>query len=194
MDRRITLALVAVLVVLGGYIWYTFLRADAPPLNPVTPEPTPILFLDLDESKIQTVRVRNLQDNQTTQVVRDGEGWKMEQPAQGPAVLGPINSLIFALSRVDVDRKLASPGDLAGYGLNPAKYQVDLTMQDGTAITVLVGGENPDGDYSYAMKNGDAAVYLIDFSLQEQIAEFVTKPPYTPTPEPTQAPEATPTP
>jgi len=194
MDRRITFSLVAILVLLGGYIWYTFLRADAPPLTPVTPTAAPILFLDLDESKIQAVQVRDLKSNQTTRVVRDGDKWNMEQPAQGRAFLGPVNSLIFALSRVDVDRKLATPGDLAGYGLNPAKYQVDLTMQDGTAITVLVGAENPDGDYSYAMKNGDAAVYLIDFSLAQQIAEFVTKPPYTPTPEPTQAPEATPTP
>lgn len=194
MDRRITLALVAILVLLGGYIWYTFLRADAQPLTPATPQPTSILFLQLDEGKIQSIQVRDVKSNQTTRVVREGDQWKMEAPAQGPADQGPVRTMVFDLARVEVDRKLAAPGDLAGYGLNPPKYQMDVELQDGTRVTVLLGAQNPDGDYAYVMKNGDSAVYLMDSSLSDQIQEFVTTPPYTPAPVTRAAPQGTPTP
>lgn len=192
MDRRVTIALVAILALLGGYIWFTFLRPDAPPLTPVTPTPAAILFLDLDQTKIQSVQVQDLKTQATTRVVRAAEAWTMQAPAQGIALTGPINSLLFALSHVEANRKLDAPSDLTTYGLNPAQYQLDLTLQDGAPLTVLVGAENPGSEYSYVMKKGDPAVYLIDFALGDQIKEFVTKPPFTPTPAPTRTPEGTP--
>lgn len=192
MDRRITLVFVALLVVLGGYIWYTFLRADAPPLVAPTPEPTTILFLSLDQSKVQAVEVRDVKNNQATRVVRDGASWKMEQPKQGEADATRIDDLVFDFARLEAERKLDTPGDLAGFGLNPPQYQVNLSLEGGEPVTIQIGNGNPDGTYLYAMKNGDAAVYLVDASSGEQIKEFVSMPPYTPTPSPTAPPSPTP--
>lgn len=194
MDRRITLVFVALLVVLGGYIWYTFLRADAPPLVAPTPAPTTILFLSLDQTKVQAVEVRDVKNNQATRVVRDGANWKMEQPKQGEADATRIDDLLFDFARLEANRKLETPGDLAGFGLNPPQYQVNLSLEGGTPVTIQIGNENPDGTHLYAMKNGDAAVYLVDSSQREQIEKFVSAPPYTPTPSPTAEPSATPEP
>jgi hypothetical protein len=194
MDRRITLAFIAILLILGGYIWYTFLRSDAPPLTPATPAPTAILFLSLDPNKVQAVEVRDVKNNEGTRVVRDGANWKMEQPKQGEADATRIDDLLFAFGSLEANRKLAAPGDLVGYGLNPPQYQLNLSLQDGSALTIQIGNENPDGAHLYAMKNGDASVYLIDSSHRKQIEEFVTLPPYTPTPSPTPAPSETPEP
>lgn len=192
MDRRITIALLVVLAVLGGYIWYTFLREDAPPIEPVTPAPTPIAVLEFDDSQATALQVRDVKNNQTTRVVREGDAWKMEQPAQGGAFAPPIERLLFALAALKADRKIASPTDLAGYGLNPPAHQVQVTMPGGAMFTLTLGNQNPDGNYYYAMKDSDAAVYLINSSIGDDIREFVTAPPYTPPPPP--MPEATPTP
>ncbi len=192
MDRRITIILVVVLAVLGGYIWYAFLREDAPPIEPVTPAPTPIAVLEFDDSQAMALQVRDVKNNQTTRVVREGDAWKMEQPAQGQAFAPPIERLLFALAALKAERKIASPTDLAAYGLNPPAYQVQVTMQDGSGYTLALGNQNPDKSYFYAMKNSDAAVYLITASIGEDIQALVTSPPYTPTPA--LMPQATPTP
>lgn len=194
MDRRISLVFVVILLVLGGYIWYTFLRSDAPPLTPSTPEPTPILFLSVDQNKVQAVEVKDVKNNQSTRVVRDGANWKMEQPKQGQADSTRIEDLLFDFASLTADRKLDSPGDLAGYGLNPPQYQVNLSLQEGSAVMVQVGSENPGATLLYVMKNGDPSVYLVDSSHDKKIQEFVTMPPYTPTPSPTPMPSATPQP
>lgn len=191
MDRRITIALVVVLVLLGGYIWYTFLREDAPPSSPPTPEPEAILFFSADPNQIQRVKVENLASGETTIIVRDGEGWRMEEPAQGEAYFVRVDGLVFDLSRIQVDRKLNTPGDLTAFGLNPAKFKATVTLADGTETNLLIGNENPDQNYAYALKEGDPAVYLVDFSLRDDLEEFVTAPPFTPTPSPTPEPIGT---
>jgi hypothetical protein len=193
-DRRITIALAVVLALLGGYIWFTFLRPDAPPITAVTPEPTPILFLNIQQSDIAQVQVQELATNKITHVVRAGDVWQMESPKQGPAYFVPVDRLVFDLSRIQVDRKLETPGDLVAFGLNPPQYEVVLTLADNRTLNLSIGGETTDENYGYAMKEGDPAVYLLDFSLSEEIMEFITMPPFTPTPSPTPEPIGTPQP
>lgn len=191
MDRRITLALVLVLFVLGGYIWYTFLRADAPPLTSPTPEPEAVVFYSANPNQIQRVKVEDLVGGKTTVIVRDGDRWRMQEPKQGEAYFVRVDGLVFDLARIEVDRKLDAPGDLAAFGLNPAKLETTITLADGTETTLLLGNENPDQNYVYALKEGDPAVYLVDFSLRDDLTDFVTMPPYTPTPSPTPEPIGT---
>ncbi len=198
MDRRITIAVVVVLALLGGYIWYTFLREGAPPVAPTTPEPTEILFLTVPQDKVQAVQVTDVKNSKITRVVRDGENWKMEQPAQGDAYLVRVQDLVFALTRISAERKLAPQSDLTPFGLNPPQYAVEISLNDASTINLLLGSENPEGNAYYALKNGDSALYLIDSSIGDTITKFVNEPPYTPTPSPTPeataTPQATPTP
>lgn len=192
MDRRITIGAVVVLALLGGYIWYTFLRSDAPPVKPVTPEPTPIVFLSVELARVQVVEVRDVKNNAVTRVVRDGETWKMEQPAQGEAFASRVQELVYDLAQITADRQLGAQNDLTPFGLKPAAYELKVTLQDSSQVMVSLGNKNPDGNSFYALKGGDSAVYLIGSSVGEKIQEFVTSPPYTPTP--TVIPTATGTP
>jgi hypothetical protein len=200
MNRRITIGLLVVLAALGGYIWYMFGRPDAPPVTPVTPQPTPIAFLNFNDSQATALQVQDVKTKQLTRVVRDGAGWKMEQPAQGPANAPPVENLLFDLAHLNADRKIESPGDLAEYGLNPPAYEITLTLQDGSTRAFQMGNQNPDKNFWYVMQSGDAAVYLIRSTVGDDIQSFITQPPYTPTPLPTDTvtptplPGATPTP
>jgi hypothetical protein len=194
MDRRITIGVVAVLALLGGYIWYTFLRSDAPPVMPVTPEPTPALFLSIESVKVQAVEVRDVKSNAVTRVVRDGEKWKMAQPAQGEAFADPVDELLYGLARIDVDRQLGVQSDLTPFGLNPAAYELRVTLEDSSVVTVSIGNKNPDGNSFYALKGGDGTVYLIRSSIGERIQDLVNTPPYTPTPTVTPTATGTPAP
>ena len=194
MDRRITIALLVVLAVLVGYIWYTSSRGDVSSTATVTPEPTPLAVFNFDAAQVTALQVQDVKKNLVTRVVRNGDAWKMEQPKQGDAFKPPIERVLFDLAALNAERKIETPGDLAAFGLNPPAYQVQATMQDGSTHTLALGNPNPDKNYFYAMKDSDAAVYLINASIGQSIQDLVTTPPYTPTPLPTPAPETTPTP
>ena len=172
-------------------IWYTFLRVDASPLASATPEAEEILLYDVDPNQIQKVRLQDLDSGETTILARDGDGWQMEAPVQGEAYFLRVDSLVFDLSRIAVDRKLDNPDDLATYGLSPAQLRVTITLADDTENTLLIGNENPDQNYAYAIKIGDPAVYLVDFAIRDDVMEFISSPPFTPTPSPTPEPIGT---
>lgn len=192
MDRRITVGVVVILLLFGGYIWYTFLRADAPPQSPVTPQPTAILFMQVEQDKIQSIEVHDTKNNVVTQVTRNGDAWNMTQPKQGSADADRISALLLQLAHTTATRKLDSPGDLTQFGLNPPLYEAKLAYQDGSTVTVDVGIKNTDGSAYYTIKNGDGAVYLVATTVGDDVVQFVTTPPYTPTP--TATPAATDTP
>lgn len=196
MDRRITLALVVLVALLGGYIWYTFIRADAPPVKPPPPEPTAIPFANFEDEDLTAIQVRNLQSNQTTRIVRDGQVWKMEQPAQGEAFQPRANGIAYQVSVIEPARQFAAAGDLSEYGLNPAAYAVDLTLANGATIHFEIGKQNPNETGYYAKKADDPLIYLLSGSLVSEIIKFADSPPYTPTPSSTPAPTTvgTPTP
>lgn len=192
MDRRITIAFVAILVLLGGYIWYTFLRADAPPVEPVTPSPTSTVFLNVGEDQVQAVEVQDVKNNKITRISRDGDNWKMEQPAQGLAYAANVNEFLFSVTNVEAERKLAPQSDLAPFGLNPPQYQLKLELKSGDPIQVQLGNENSEGSAYYVTKQGDSAIYLISSTTADDIKNFITTPPYTPTPTATPGPTETP--
>lgn len=168
-----------------------FLREDAPSLLPPTPEPEAVLLFRADPDHIQRVQVQDLAGGETTIVVRDGDRWRMQEPKQGEAYFVRVDGLVFDLARIEVDRKLDAPGDPGAFGLNPAKLKTTITLADGSETTLLLGNENPDQNYVYAIKEGDPAVYLVDFSLRDDLEEFLVSPPYTPTPSPTPQPLGT---
>ncbi|HZQ08781.1 MAG TPA: DUF4340 domain-containing protein [Anaerolineae bacterium] len=192
MDRRITLILVVILVLLGGYIWFNFMREGAAPTPPETPEPTPLAFLSVPEDKVTNVQVRDVKNNKVTQISRNGDKWNMEQPAQGEAYQQNVDDFLFELANITAERKIDNPSDLAGFGLNPPAYELKVTQQDGQSWTVQLGTQNPDKSYYYALKNGDSSVYLVNTSVGEAIENFVNAPPFTPTPSPTVGESPTP--
>ncbi len=185
MDRRITLVLVIILVVLGGYSWFNFMRECAQPTTPMTPMPTPLAFLSVPQDKVTTVQVRDVKNNKVTQITRSGDKWNMEQPVQGEAYQPNVDDFLFELANVTAERKIDNPSDLASFGLNPPAYEVKVTQQDGQTLAVELGTQNPDKTFFYAQKNGDASVYLVSLPVGEAIQNFVNMPPFTPTPSPT---------
>jgi hypothetical protein len=194
MDRRVTVVVVILFLALGGYVWWTFLRADAPPVAAVTPEPTPIPFLNLTPDDVTAVEIRDVKANQVVRVARSGEEWQMESPKQGPADSNRVSSLLFQLASIDATRELQDVTDLAQYGLNPPLHELRVTLEDGSTQVVQLGEENPDQTSVYATKPGATSVFLIRASTGEAVAEFVTTPPFTPTPTATAEPTGTPAP
>lgn len=212
MDRRVTLALVVILALLGGYIWYTFLREGAPPVTAQTPVPTTLPVLSFQPDQVTGLEVDDLQNKTTIQLTHAGDKWTMQSPAQGDADETRIGTFLFDLSDVTAHKGFPNASNLKDYGLSPASYQVKVTLQSGSPLTIQIGAQNPDKNNYYALKSGDSTVYLIPSTVGDSVKEFSAQPPYTPTatetpgptdtegpsptdtPEGTEAPTETPTP
>lgn len=192
MDRRVTIALVAILVVLGGYIYWTQLREGADTGAPITPQPTRVGVIQFDTDAVTRVEVKD-KNAKTTRVVKQGDTWTMETPAQGPANPSRVDGFLFQLSNLDASRSLPNPGDLASFSLATPSYTVTLALKDGTEYVIKLGDQNPDKSQYYALKGTDTTVYLIPSNVGEAIKDFVEMPPYTPTPTNTSQPTETPT-
>lgn len=182
MDRKVTLGLLVVLLVLGGYIWYNFWRADAPPVTPTTPEPTAILFVELIEDDVTALQVAGQPGQSVVHVTRAGDSWVMDQPLQGPADGSRVNELLFQISRITAERQLAPPSDLAAFGLKPPAAQVTVTLKDGKSSVLQLGRKNPDETSYYMLKSGDTNLYLVRAAVGDTILDLLKSPPYTPTP------------
>lgn len=196
MNRMYTLILVAVLVLLGGYIFYTQNQSAPSTSASTTPSPTPVPVLSFLSDNVAKFQVRDLKNNQTTLVTRQSEQWHMEQPKDSDTSKPKIEGLLIQLAQLEAQRAIPNVSDLAPYGLASPAFEARATMKDNSEYVLLVGDQNPDKTYYYMVKPGDNTVYLVRSGVGDTIQQFVTQPPFpptvTPTPLPTLTPSATP--
>ena len=112
---------------------------------------------------------------------RDGDGWLMVQPTEGPASLTKIKKLlsdVMSASAVDFvwpvggSNEVAEASDalLAGYGLG-AESAVTLTLKgtDGSDRRISFGSDAGEGRV-YALVHNGAAVVTVDAALKDLVS------------------------
>ena len=112
---------------------------------------------------------------------REGDGWLMVQPTEGPASLTKIKKLlsdVMSASAVDFvwpvggSNEVAEASDalLAGYGLG-AESAVTLTLKgtDGSDRRISFGSDAGEGRV-YALVHNDAAVVTVDAALKDLVS------------------------
>jgi len=193
MRFRNTLILVAILALLGGYVYLTEIRKEE---RKPADEQGKVLF-DLNPADIMTVTVRKVQENveKLARVRREeGKPWQIEQPVQEPAYETTVNSLVESLAKLEATRQLeATPADLGIYGLRESPLEITITLRDGKEHVVLAGDMNPTKTGYFVQVRGDPAVYLVWTSPIVDLEGWLEEPPTIPTPTPSPAPTATPT-
>ncbi len=193
MRLRNTLILLAVLVVLLGYMFYTQSTGTAQPHPPSTPVPTPVAMLDVVTDKVSKFEVTDLQTKQTVLVTRQGDSWHMLQPKDSATDPDKIASALGSVAHLEATRVLTDVTDLSAYGLITGTIQASLTLSDTTQYTLKLGNETLDQTASYALKGDDKSkVYVIESSVATVLKDFIDLPPYPPTPTATPLPTLTP--
>ena len=180
MNFRLTLALVAVFVVLGGVVWYTDLRNGTP--GPATPTGQASV-LTLDAAQVAKLEV---EDQGKRAVVQRGDDnvWRLTEPQAGEADNTTVNSSVAQLAKLNASRKLDSPGSLGDYGLASPTTKVRLTTKDGASSEVDVGAKTPDSSAYYVKLAGQDPVYVVSAFTIGDVTKWTTDPP-KPRPSPT---------
>lgn len=94
---------------------------------------------------------------------KDG-AWKYDGDELFPVKQAKLDSLASTASKLEAVRKLEGGDGLSAYGLDAPARTVEVTAEDGTKSTILLGSTTSDGDY-YALIQGEDTPYLISSSL-----------------------------
>ncbi len=202
MKVRNTLLLVAVLALIGAYVWFFERGPAAAPGTAEGAEPTPteaVAVLSFDPAEARSLLLARPATGQSTLLRYDGatSSWFVAGETTQPADESSVRLLVSYLSDLSAQRVLTGTLDsLASYGLDPAETVVTVDLQDGQQAVVEIGAETLTGTALYVRVPGQSAVMTVSSYVGENVARFIDAPPYqpTPTPEPATSPEATPAP
>jgi len=107
----------------------------------------------------------DLKKNGTEQVggERNSAGqWHITSPTSLPADQSAVSSLLGTFSSLNSERLVEDKaGNLAPYGLDAPKLEVDLTGKDNKTQKLLLGDATPAGNGMYAKLDGDPRVFTI---------------------------------
>ena len=149
-----------VLVILGGFVYYT---EENPPAS--DDDKTPIV--DVEENSIQRVTVT--QPDKDPIVVQRGEDdeWNFGGSLTIPVDQSSVNSIVSSLSSMDSDRVVEeniinwAPYGLTGQGTIQVEAEVKAEAEDDKTYRVIFGSDTPTGSGVYARLDGDPRLFTV---------------------------------
>ncbi len=193
MNFRITLVLVVVAVLMGGYLWF------GPPLTEPEESNDPTSqdwFYLVDDSIINRLDVTYFGADAT--FIRDSERVWHYGNLDGPPVSEEFAGTPFIAGGARSPRLIVENPDAADlelYGLDTPQITLRFHMEDGQAYTVYVGDLTPDRITNYARIDGIDRIYLLDRTWGEHMARLITETSvFVSTPTPMPGEDATPAP
>lgn len=151
MSLRYILVLLLVLAGLGAYVYFV----DVP--REQREERAKVLF-DIDADDVRTVRVQR--EDESVEIERDGDGWKIVAPVAAKADKAAVESLVDAVADCKVEKDLGKQeADLDRFGLDKPQVSISLIASE-TPLTVNVGKTAPIGNSTYIQRVDDGSVLL----------------------------------
>jgi hypothetical protein len=152
-----TVALLVVLIGLGGYIYFVLAKK---PDSTVTKQDK--LFPGLESSKIDDIKVKS-ESGDVTGLKKDAGTWKIVSPMQVSAADQDATSLANALGDIEIVRVVdENPTDLKPYGLDQPQIDVEYKSAEAKADGhLLVGAKAAAGGNLYAKRADQNKVVLI---------------------------------
>ena len=183
MRLRSILILLAILIGLGGYFYFS--DTSEPP--PEKKEPRVFVWLvEMDE--IQHIEIRLPREDKSEAFIKIPEGdkfpWYFDDPQRSEVDVarwgGGIPLLLSGPGAERVIAKNATPEKLAEFGLTQPQMEIILTLEDGDILNIKVGDRTPDGNAFYVQAPNSNDVCLVDYTWYEVLERLVKEPPYAP--------------
>ena len=193
MSFRLTGIALAILVILGGIVWYTELR-DKGSAEAQSADQQLLEIFKFDDRSTRQLEVAK--GDQKTVAQQDDQGNWTLQPSGEPGDRVRLSSLLTRQASLRATRKVADDAsDLSQYGLDQPSLIATITQADGTSYILQVGAKAPTETGTYVKRGSDNSVYMVSNVLASDLDRMVTDPPIqppTPTPSPSPSPSPTP--
>jgi len=177
---RSILVLLAILLALGGYFYFT--NTPEPP-----PKSEPKLFVwDIEMYEIQHIEIRLPREGKSEAFIKieeeDKFPWHFDDPQRSVVDVARWGGGIpLLLSGPGADRVIArntTEEKLAEFGLTQPQMEIILTLENGDILNITVGDRTPDGNTFYMQVPDSNDVALVDYTWYEVFERLVQEPPY----------------
>jgi hypothetical protein len=172
--KRNAVTLLSLLIVLaafiGLYVWYSGRTAVTKDVAEDTEKTT---MATVDTSKVTAIHFI-CKDTDLNFKLEDGV-WKSAAEPDRPIDQDDVDSILKEMSNLQADQTLVKNTDnLAEYGLDDPYNYVQVTLEDGSNVSLSIGDELISSDGYYAMVNDDPTVYVvaISYALDYQDINF----------------------
>lgn len=153
------LVLVAVLVGLGGYIYFVDSK------RPAGSTEAKAKVFTVEADKIQEIRVTT--GAETAVLTKVDGSWRMTEPVQADADETEISSLTSNLSTLELNRVVdENAADLAQYGLSNPPVLVAFKADGNVEGQIAFGEKTPTQSDLYAVKPGEKRVFAVSAFLE----------------------------
>ena len=180
MRLRNILILLAILLALGGYFYFT--NTPEPP-----PKVEPQLFAWLiEERDIQYIEIQLPREGKSEAFIKIREGdkfpWYFDDLQRSEVDVerwgGGISLLLSGPGIKRVIARNATEEKLAEFGLTQPRMEITLTLEDGDILNIAVGDKTPDGLAFYVQVLPSTTISLVDYTWHEVLERLVEEPPY----------------
>jgi len=194
MIRRTTWILLATFVVLaaGLYLWQQGVET-----SDATATPTPQVFVlpGINSTDIQSLVYERAGGERLVLEKTTDAGWLLTDDANQNVNEANMENVLRQLSDLTALSSLAEPPAAEVIGLSPPAYTIHIRDRQGSEAVLQIGDETPTASGYYVQV--ERQVYVVAKFAVDTLLKPLTDPQYlappTATPNPTFAPEATPT-
>ena len=92
---------------------------------------------------------------------RDGDGWRIEEPAGVDVPSDLVAAFVAAILEADEIQRIGSDQARAAFGLEDGATRIEIRPSGGPPETLWLGNANPSGTAVYARRLGDDDVILV---------------------------------
>jgi len=175
MNFRTTLVLLVLLAVAGSAVYFTRTHGGST-VNPgdqaVVTTAEPKKLCDFSSTDIAQISVQPATGPGYV-LQRQGVAWRLSQPVSAPADPFKVNDLADAIAGLTSSGQV-SGADVAATGIDPPRFVVKVTRQDGTTTTINVGDRTGMGTGNYVRLGPDQPVELATTDLSQQLGKSPT--------------------
>ena len=160
---------IALLVVLIGLVAYIYFVDSKKPASDA-PE-TKAKAFTVDADQIEEIHIKPA-SGEAARVEKTNGTWQLVEPEKAEADQGQVSNAASSLATLEVNRVVdENPGDLAQYGLNPPKSDIEFRVK-GQKDThhLLLGEKTATGGDIYAKTPDQKRVFLIAAYLENTFA------------------------
>lgn len=185
MKPRVTLLVVALLLVLAAYVYFFELEGN----RPEDEAGTGVLLYSTPYREYDVVELEITGPQNMARFVRTDEALDLPWQMVTPQTIPPeeldqvrVNGAAVRLAKLSASQVITGVTDLAQYGLQPPELTTTLTISNGQKLVFYAGAPAPVGGSRYVRTPEDEqAVYLVFGFAMDDLFRMVAEPPLMPT-------------
>jgi hypothetical protein len=176
---RNILILLAILLALSGYFYFSN-RPEPPP-----PEEPQLYVWLIEMEELEHIVIELPREGKKQAFVKEADrSWHFDDAGRTDVDMQRWGGGIpLLLSGPGVDRVIsenATEEQLSQFGLIQPQMKLGLALEGGDSLDIKVGDRTPGGEAFYVQVPDSRAVALVDYTWYEVLEKLVNEPPYPP--------------